>query len=249
MLCKLGRPWQGWGAWGGLGVSYLNVLLEIILGLEQGLAVVLALVCGDAWGQGMGTGWGQEQGGFGVQPSLTVDASPAGAGEAVGPLERGAVIFAPGWTDRPLCPAAWCPLPSQPLGSPRWGHPTRLGTHRDGGLLQWPKGSPILLGAARAARSCYGVHGLGMVPTSPPACPQPPPCHPPPQDGGIALVSNRTPLPTPPQPSCPIPALGGLTQHPNPNPLMSLDGVPVPGDTRGAPAHPNPGAAGSAARA
>lgn len=39
-----------------MGVSYLNMVLEITLGLEQDLAVVLALLCRGTQGQGMGTG-------------------------------------------------------------------------------------------------------------------------------------------------------------------------------------------------
>ena len=57
------------------GVSYLHVVLEVALGFEQRLPVVLALICGAVWGG----------------PILTVDAFGAGPGEAGGAV--GAVLI------------------------------------------------------------------------------------------------------------------------------------------------------------
>lgn len=167
-LCEMGTSLARWG---GLGGSYLDMVLEIAVGLEEGLAVVLALVCRDVvgvrgWGH-LGTGTG----GLGELPSLTVDGFPTGAGEGA--------VFAPGWTDGQTDLYAlqhWSPLPTQPLRGPQGGDtPTVLGTHRGGVLFRWLKGSPILLEVTRATRSGAGGWGPGLnvVPVSPPMCPHP----------------------------------------------------------------------------
>lgn len=53
MLCEMETSLARWGRLGG---SYLNMVLEITVVLEEGLAVVFALVCRDVGGsQGMGT--------------------------------------------------------------------------------------------------------------------------------------------------------------------------------------------------
>lgn len=129
-----------------------------------------------------------------------------------------------------LCAPQHGPLsPASPWGSPWWGHPTLLGTHRDGGLLQWPKGSPILLGAARAARSCYRVPGLGTVPTSPQACPQPPPM-PPTTPGWWHHPGPQQDPPAHPSPAIlPHPSPGGVHPAPRPNPPHVTRWGPRPG--------------------
>lgn len=114
--------------------------------------------------------------------------------------------------------------------------PTPLATHRDGALPQRPKGSPILPGSSKGVSIL-----LGMVPVSPPQCPQPPEGHatpPPTPDGAVAPVATRTPLTLPPQSPRSIPAPRGSPSGRS-QPPLSRDGVPVPGCPR-SPRSPAP---------
>lgn len=118
------------------------------------------------------------------------------------------------------------PIPPSPRGSPRWG-PTRWPLTVTGRCPSGRRGLPSCRGAARASRSCWGI--LGMVPVSPPLCPQPPEGHatpPPTPDGAVAPVATRTPLTLHPQSPRSIPA-----------PRGSPSGRSQPPLSRGVPAH------------
>ena len=238
----MGRYGALWGAMGysaphgpvaHRGVSYLHVVLEVALGFEQRLPVVLALICGAVGGsrRGGGMGYGEGVRGGRVGRPYThcrcfwrwAGRSWRGRGGcphiqccADGGTERGTDGRTDGWrdggmegrTDRGMgggTDGRPAVIPAVPSAPP----PPSRGSHRAADPLQWAKGSPILTAVlgGHGGRTPYGAVGPRCGALRPPTlCPA----------GFPARPRVPPPHPNPPVKPRPPPAPPALTVRSQP---------------------------------